>query len=349
MTATLSLTAAGRAAAADAANVGTKAVQLRRLAVGSGLRPVDADDDAIAALRNSRDVQDVVGSASTPGHIAFRADIEPSADYSVTEVGLWARVGDAGPLFLFGYWAAESAGDAAAAAAQGTTLVLAGLIAITSSDADIDVTPALTVRVGGVSPPDASLTTKGLVELATRAEHRTGTSEALAATPRGVDARISDILGSATSGENTLGKLGDLIDAVEASVAALSRRVAATEAFGARITALEDQPVGNETLLYQNSPGLVVGNASTYAAAGLGDDITDYDAIRLMVRNRSDPVTITDAALVDAIGHTTGTAQRIKGGGANVYAYRASARSLRVAGLNNGRLYAVIGIKYDRP
>ncbi|MYC24420.1 MAG: hypothetical protein F4X56_00710, partial [Gammaproteobacteria bacterium] len=167
MTAAMVLTAAGRAAVADAANVGLNAIQFRQLGIGSGLKPNGADDAAIAALRNSRDVADVAGDASIPGHVAFRADFDPSAAYSVTEAGLFARIGDAGQQFLFAYWAAEAVADAVAAALQDTALVVAGIVAIQSSEADITVTPSLTVEVGGETPDDATTAVKGLVRLAT--------------------------------------------------------------------------------------------------------------------------------------------------------------------------------------
>ena len=181
MSVVLTLTAAGHAAIADAANRATRAVQLRRLAVGTGTAPASTDDSARTALRAQREIAAVTGDTTVPARIAFRADYRPDAAWNVTEIGLFARIGAAGDEFLFAYWVAASAADAAAAAVDGALLVIAGIVEITQSAADIDVTVGPTVRVG--APGQATTTALGIVELATAAEAQAGTDTQRVPTP----------------------------------------------------------------------------------------------------------------------------------------------------------------------
>ena len=270
MTAALSLTAAGRAALADAGNVGMSAVQFRKLALGAGIRQPADDDDARVALRDQRNSEAVVGSDTTPGRIAFRADYAPTQNYSVSEVGLIARVGDAGNEFLLAYWATDDVANAVAAAAVGTALVLAAIVEVASSDADIDVTPALTVSVGvpadvvrtaelnaaiaalhiPPAPPYASQATPGLTRFASLAEARAGLVTDEAVTPAGLAARIADLLGSAPATLDTIEELAtalennpNVIDALNTAIANRAT-VAALAALAARVDTLEDEPMG---------------------------------------------------------------------------------------------------------
>lgn len=181
MTATLTLTAAGRAALADASHRATQAVQLRRLAIGTGTAPAGTDDSARTALRAQREIVAVTGDTSVPARIALRADYAPTAAWSVTEMGLFARVGAAGDEFLFAYWVAAAASGALAAAVSGVALIAAGIVEITQSNAEIDVTLGLTVRVGASGP--ATTEARGIVELATAGEARGGTDTERACTP----------------------------------------------------------------------------------------------------------------------------------------------------------------------
>ena len=186
---TLVLTAAGRTALTDANNVATQAVTLTRLALGDDTRAADADDDARTALRSQEDIEDVTGS-TTGSRIAVRASFTPTEAYSVTEVGLFARVGASGTEFLFAYWAAVTdSGDAIATTATDATLIVAGVVEIVASNADVDVTVGANIAVG--VPADvvrntdrASTTARGIVELATGTEHRTGTDEERALTAK---------------------------------------------------------------------------------------------------------------------------------------------------------------------
>lgn len=183
----LTLTAAGRAALADGAHRATRAVQLRRLAIGTGTAAAGTDDSARAALRAQREIVAATGSTAVPARIAVRADFSPSATYSVTEVGLFARIGDAGAEFLFAYWVGANAAAAIAATVSGTTLVVAGIVEIVASAADITVTLSPAIQVG--APGQATTSVLGLVELATTAEAAAGRDAIRAVTPAGLASR----------------------------------------------------------------------------------------------------------------------------------------------------------------
>ena len=147
MTAKLSLLAAGRAAVADGLNRGTNAVRLTRVAIGDGLNAGGADDDARAALRSQRDGAAAAGSTAVPARIAYRADIAPSGTYQVTEIGLFAKIGEAGAEFLFAYWAAADAAGAAAGAVPDSALTIAGVVAVVDSDAEVRIAPSPTINL----------------------------------------------------------------------------------------------------------------------------------------------------------------------------------------------------------
>ena len=187
MSVPLTLTAAGRAALADGAHRATRAVQLRRLAIGTGTAAAGTDDSARAALRAQREIAAATGSTAVPARIAVRADFSPSAAYSVTEVGLFVRIGDAGAEFLFAYWVGANAAAAIAATASGATLVVAGIVEIVASAADITVTLSPSIQVG--APGRATADVLGLVELATSAEVQAGTDTTRAVTPAGLASR----------------------------------------------------------------------------------------------------------------------------------------------------------------
>ena len=190
MSVRLALTDAGRAALADAANRATRAVQFRRLAIGAGTASAGTDAGPRTALRIQREIAAATGSTTVPARIAVRADFAPAASYSVTEVGLFGRIGAAGDEFLVAYWVGEDAGDAIAATAPGAALVVAGIVEIVSSAAEIDVTLSPTIQVG--APGQATTAARGLVELATVAEARTGTDTERAVTPAGLAGRTPD-------------------------------------------------------------------------------------------------------------------------------------------------------------
>ena len=162
----LALTAAGRAAIADADHVGTEAVTLTHLAFGDGLRPPGADDDARAALRRERDREAVAGREAADGHVAVVADWTPTRAYAITEIGLIATV-DGAPVLL-AYGAVEAASDAVARTAIGTRIVVALDVAVTSSAADLSVTLSPTVQFSATAA--ATTAVAGVARRATGAE-----------------------------------------------------------------------------------------------------------------------------------------------------------------------------------
>lgn len=163
----LALTAAGRAAVADADHVGTDAIEITHLAVGDGLRPAGADDDGRTALRSERERQPVAGRQAADGHVALVADWTPAASYAATEIGLVADVD--GDTVLLAYWAAEAAAGAAVRAAAGTRLLIAVDVAVTSSAADLAVTLSPSVTFA-TPPPAATTAVAGISRRATGAE-----------------------------------------------------------------------------------------------------------------------------------------------------------------------------------
>ena len=185
---TLVLTDRARTELADGAARGVRAVTLTRLATGSGVTPAGTDDTARAALRAQQDAVAAGGDTTVAGRIAFRGDVDPSTSYAVTELGLFARTGAAGAEWLFAYWAGASASDAIARTHPGTTLVVAGIVEIAASAAEITVNPSLTVQVG--DPGAATTSRAGVAELATQDEARAGTDATRALTPAGLAAVI---------------------------------------------------------------------------------------------------------------------------------------------------------------
>ncbi len=194
MTMRLVMTNAGLAAIADATNVGTAAVRFTKLAIGTGT--ATGDQSARTALIAEKMKVAIAGAASGDTRIAIRADYSPTENFAVTETGLFAKIGESGAEFLAAYWVASSASGALASAASGTALVVAGVIAIESSSADLTVTPALNISVG--VPDNVVLTTRhatedrrGIVELATAAEVNAGADTERAVTPAGLAGRTA--------------------------------------------------------------------------------------------------------------------------------------------------------------
>ena len=139
----LRITAAGRVALADPANIGVAAVRVTKVLVGSGQGPGGVDDDARTALRNQRDSAVAGGSTTVPARVVVRGDVVATAAYNVTEVGLEAAIGGGQP-FLFAYW--TNAGQVFAAAAAGVTVVIVAAIDVVSetpAELTIDVDPAV--------------------------------------------------------------------------------------------------------------------------------------------------------------------------------------------------------------
>ena len=161
---TLVLTDRARTELADGANRGVRAVTLTRLALGEGTAPAGTDDTGRTTLRNQRDAVAVTGDTAVAGRIAYRADFSPTSTYAATELGLFARTG-AGAEWLLGYWAGAAAADAIARTHPGTPLVVAGIIEVAASAAAILAPPSPTIQV--FSPPQATTSVQGIVEMAT--------------------------------------------------------------------------------------------------------------------------------------------------------------------------------------
>ncbi len=182
MSVTLTLTDRARTELADGAARGVRGVTFTRLAIGAGITPAGTDDTARAGLRDQKDAAAVTGDPATPGRIAVRADFSAIAEtFAVTEVGLFARTGAAGAEWLAGYWCGAAASDAIARADPVATLIVAGIVEIAASAAEITVTLAANVQVG--APGSASDAREGLVELATLDEARAGADTTRALTP----------------------------------------------------------------------------------------------------------------------------------------------------------------------
>lgn len=192
----LRLTNAGRAALADGANVGASAVRITHVAIGDGSGPGGADDDALAALRSERMREAAVGSAPVERRIAFRADYEPAAAFDVTEVGVLGNApGEA--VTLLAYW--SDGGTAIARTAAGTTTVIAAALEFTDAAADINITVNPAISLGGSALP-ATTGRRGIVELATSDEAKTGTDGERAVTPKAMRDAASPTLASLLAG-----------------------------------------------------------------------------------------------------------------------------------------------------
>ena len=139
------LTTAGLAALTT--DQGTAAVQIRRIQLGSGGRD-DLSAANRAALETPRDSAPVAGSAgSIDSGVLLSAEVAATAGYQVTEIGIWARIGDAGVEFLLAYWASSTP---AAAAVTGVTLLVPAALQIVDAAADVTVTVSPSLTLAGV-------------------------------------------------------------------------------------------------------------------------------------------------------------------------------------------------------
>ena len=148
----LRFTDGGRAALADGANRGIRAVSYTRIAAGSGFGPGGAADDGRAALRNERDSAAVTGTTAVAGELALIATIEASADYDIREIGLWGRIGADGPEALHAFWTdPEEIFDRAL---TGLKTVVAGAFAVATAAAKVrvDASASVTLESQGLLP-----------------------------------------------------------------------------------------------------------------------------------------------------------------------------------------------------
>lgn len=148
----LRMTAAGRAALADGANIGTNEVRYTRMEIGSGYGPGGEAEDARAALRSKRDEVAVMGSTQVAGEIAVCAFVEASAAYNVREIGLFGKIGADGAEALHAFWTHPS--DVFARAANGSQVIVAGKLAIgpLAAGAQLSVNASVVLQSQGLLP-----------------------------------------------------------------------------------------------------------------------------------------------------------------------------------------------------
>lgn len=235
MATNLRLTDLGRNAILDDENVGTKAVQITKLALGASSGTGGADDDGRTTLRDQRDIVAATGSASVAGQIAVRAEFNSANAYAATEMGLFARIGAAGAEFLFAYWTDDGTVFINKPASLRT--IVATTIALVRSAAAVEVTLTPEVNVGTVaafldltdSPGSYVNAAKrkvvvkadgtgvefkeGLLdhEAADDAETRAGALRTKAVTPAGLKAVVDDLVNGAPGALDTLHELAEAL------------------------------------------------------------------------------------------------------------------------------------------
>ena len=281
----LRLTDAGRAAIVDGTNIGTRAVTLTKMALGAGQGPGGAADDALTALRDSRNSVELSGSTMVAGRIAFRADFTPTEDYDVTEVGLMGRIGSDGTEALYAYWSDD--GTVLASAVTDTTLVIGGSVDVTPSAAEISVTISASITLGGLG--EWPLWTLPLAEVATSDQALPVT--AAAATDGG---KVSVAAGTKLS-------LGEEITAGETGVV----RVFTTEDWESADLAADSE--------YYLRAKVVDGSLTLYTQQGLESD-TAPASLRGTVDGTSGggfPSTPLDARLARIVTGAAGTAPSV--------------------------------------
>ena len=217
MSATLTLTDAGLAAVVDAANTGLASVRMARLALGSG---VGGDAATATTLITERNIENVGGSSTAPGRIAVRADFTPAEVYTVTEVGLFARVGAGGAEFLFAYWGAANVSGGLVSTVRNAVLTIVGIVEVTRSAAEIDITPRVDVTVGSstdglvAQTQHATTEIRGIVELATSAEAARGVDRDRAVTPVALQAALQATLQAVSGAGLPTGAITDFAGTV---------------------------------------------------------------------------------------------------------------------------------------
>ena len=145
----LKLTSVGRAALADGNNRQTRAIVMRTLAIGSGHgAPSPTETSPRTTLRNQRDTGVVGGQTNVAGRIAVRASITPTANYNITEVGLFAQIEAEAP-FLLAYWTDN--GRVLVPASQDSTTVIAGVLDLAVAAAEVMVTVSPLVALSGIA------------------------------------------------------------------------------------------------------------------------------------------------------------------------------------------------------
>ena len=107
---------------------------------------------------------------------------------------------------------ADQLPGAASEAAAGTVELATTTEAEAGTDTARAVTPAgLAAAIAAIPVTVATQETQGVVELATVAEAKMGTDTARAVTPAGLEGAITELVGTAPTALNTLGKIGDAL------------------------------------------------------------------------------------------------------------------------------------------
>ena len=143
--AALTLTTAGIAALTGGANnAQVEEVQLREMAVGDGHGPGGVADIGRTTLRNEQDRAsgaDFMGTNPAGGRLSLVASFTPSTNYAVSEVGIFARIGDDDSTkFLLAYWAAPADAGALTRSHANTKLVIASVVDVSGASAPINIT-----------------------------------------------------------------------------------------------------------------------------------------------------------------------------------------------------------------
>ena len=322
-------TDAGRAALADAANVGTAALRLTYFAIGDMHGPGGAANDSRAALRGERHRAAVTGTAAADDRIAFRADFTPDASYSITEAGVFGTAGDpAGPLTLYLYW--TDGGTAAGQAADGTALAIAAVIEFQAAAADVAVTVGGTIEFGQ-PPGEASESEFGLTRYADPAEAEDAAEGGRTVTPRRMHGAAGAVLAALVAGAvgdgtvyqlvgNAAGKLfveertqdGATSQAIQSADAAIMGNAAAIAAVEGRVSAVE----GDTRDATTSRKGIVELVTSAEARDGT-------DQVRAMTAKATRDAASATVASLKAVAPTAGEKlilEGVAGGGVRVIA-----------------------------
>ena len=233
----LRITDAGRAALADGTNLGTNAIRLTKMAIGSGQGPGGEADDGRTALRTQKMVVALGGSTMVSGRIAVKGDFQPTEAFDVTELGLLGRVGN-GAEELYAYW--THASDVLASTIAGTRLVIAGSLDIQPAAAEVMVTIDATISLGDPALSASVTAVSGRVD-----SLETADTEAAAARAA-LGARV-DTIENADFGAGLMAAavariaLADRLDTAEADIDALEAGgfSGLIAALAARVTTLE--------------------------------------------------------------------------------------------------------------
>lgn len=145
------------------------------------------------------------------------------------------------------------------------------LTGLTTTDKSSLVAAINEVDASAVSPPDASTTVKGIIEIATLAEVATGTDSVRAVTPAGVkqerDALKTEILGAGVPAAlDTLDELAAALGDDANYAASVTTALAGKQPLDADLTAIAALPAATNKALYLD--GTATWALATFTAAG---------------------------------------------------------------------------------